>query len=87
MIAGDEKPQSRRRMLSTGGLVSIKNSCQKKGKKKQRVWRELGCEVNGGNQQEKKRTEETEVHHVDLFIPHAPLPSPDGQRGPTCDSA
>lgn len=36
VIAGDEKPQSRGRMLSTGGLVSIKNSCQKKKKKKRK---------------------------------------------------
>lgn len=28
-LAGDKKPQLRRRMLLVGGSVSIKNSCQK----------------------------------------------------------
>lgn len=45
MIAGDKKPQWRRRMPSTGGLVSIKNSCQKS--REAGGWRELESEENG----------------------------------------
>ncbi len=44
-LAGDKKPQLRRRMLLVGGSVSIKNSCQKSSEPE--GWRKLESEEYG----------------------------------------
>lgn len=81
MIAGDKKPQWRRRILSTGGLVSIKNSCQKRdvggvGGPLERS----GLQVQQENrQQEEKKSEEAQVYYVNPFIARSPRPTPDRQ--------
>lgn len=78
VIAGDKKPQWRR-ILSTGGLVSIKNSCQKRDAGGVGGLRERsGLQVQQANrlQEEKKESEVAEVYYVKPLIACAPLPTP-----------
>lgn len=80
MIAtGDRKPQMRRRMLSAGGSVHIKNSCQKR--REDGDWRELQREETGkpeGGTGRRRRRQWFIL--LKPFILRVPQLSPNGQR-------
>ena len=76
-LAGDTKPQWRRRMPSVGGSVRIKNSCQKS-----REAGEWGVWETSGRRKGKKKVEDKGVYYMKPFIPHEPPLSPDGQQTP-----